>query len=318
MHLAGAASVAQRYREAKAAGHERHIQALGFALAGIGRGGLIIAGAVSEPGQDLTRPATTAVRTENGWRINGLKIFCTMSPAADAFYVAVTHLDDNGEERYAYALIPRSTPGLTVNDDWDALGMRASGSHSLTLKDVDVPESAVRGGWPAGSLQPGLLEANFAAGLFHASASVGIAESAHTSVLETVAKKRQAGVEAGPHTLITASQNAIDLFAMRAAFDRAAHLIDEFLAAVPPEERSLDALSRVYAEVQAAKTFVNEAAVRIVDRALTLSGGAGYMNKHPLSRAYRDVRAGGFMHPLGANRAYEFIGQVALGQAPVF
>jgi alkylation response protein AidB-like acyl-CoA dehydrogenase len=53
-----------------------------------------------------------------------------------------------------------------------------------------------------------------------------------------------------------------------------------------------------------------------VDRALALSGGAGYMAKHPLSRAYRDVRAGAFMHPLGANRAYEFIGQVALGITP--
>ena len=50
----------------------------------------------------------------------------------------------------------------------------------------------------------------------------------------------------------------------------------------------------------------------MVDRALALSGGAGYMSRHPLSRAYRDVRAGAFMHPLGANRAYEFIGRIAL------
>ena len=56
-----------------------------------------------------------------------------------------------------------------------------------------------------------------------------------------------------------------------------------------------------------------EAAVRVVDRALALSGGAGYMSRHPLSRAYRDVRAGAFMHPLGGNRAYEFIGRVVLG-----
>lgn len=40
------------------------------------------------------------------------------------------------------------------------------------------------------------------------------------------------------------------------------------------------------------------------------------MSKHPLSRAYRDARAGAFMHPLGANRAYEFIGQLALGIEP--
>jgi alkylation response protein AidB-like acyl-CoA dehydrogenase len=75
-------------------------------------------------------------------------------------------------------------------------------------------------------------------------------------------------------------------------------------------------LTRIFAESQATKTFVNEAAVRIVDRALSLSGGAGYLNGHPLARAYRDVRAGAFMHPLGANRAYDFVGQVALGAEP--
>ena len=44
--------------------------------------------------------------------------------------------------------------------------------------------------------------------------------------------------------------------------------------------------------------------------------GAGYRNGHPLARAYRDVRAGAFMHPLGTNRAYDLIADVALGQEP--
>ena len=70
----------------------------------------------------------------------------------------------------------------------------------------------------------------------------------------------------------------------------------------------------LFAETQAAKTFVNETAARIVERALAISGGAGYLNGHPLARAYRDVRAGSFMHPLGANRAYDLLGDVALGR----
>jgi alkylation response protein AidB-like acyl-CoA dehydrogenase len=72
----------------------------------------------------------------------------------------------------------------------------------------------------------------------------------------------------------------------------------------------------LFAEAQAAKTFVNEAACRVVDRALSLSGGAGYLNGHPLARAYRDVRAGAFMHPLGANRAFDLVGRVAVGTDP--
>ena len=100
-------------------------------------------------------------------------------------------------------------------------------------------------------------------------------------------------------------------------FARAGALLDEHdvrSAAAPVADEEM---ADLFAEVQSAKTFVNEAAVRVVDRALALAGGAGYMSRHPLSRAYRDVRAGAFMQPLSANRAYEFIGRVALGAQAV-
>jgi alkylation response protein AidB-like acyl-CoA dehydrogenase len=97
------------------------------------------------------------------------------------------------------------------------------------------------------------------------------------------------------------------LGACRGTLARAAALVDS----------SGDEVVPLFAEVQAAKTFINEAATRIVDRALALSGGAGYLNGHPLARAYRDVRAGAFMHPLGANRAYELLTDVAIGRQPV-
>ena len=102
------------------------------------------------------------------------------------------------------------------------------------------------------------------------------------------------------------AENAIELGACRATLARAAELVDE----------SDEPLVALFAEAQAAKAFVNAAAARIVDRALALSGGAGYLNGHPLARAYRDVRAGSFMQPLGANRAYDLLGDVALGRVP--
>ena len=113
-----------------------------------------------------------------------------------------------------------------------------------------------------------------------------------------------------------AAENAIDVSAMRATFARAAQLVEAFQTECHRADPMLSDWTTIFAEVQATKTFVNQAAVRIVDRALTLSGGAGYMWSHPLARAYRDVRAGSFMQPLGFIRAHEFVARATLNIEP--
>jgi alkylation response protein AidB-like acyl-CoA dehydrogenase len=309
MHLVAVLNMERRRQVAAAAGAERRARGFAASLEQIARDGVVLAAAISEPGQDLVRPATTATRTGSGWRIDGRKIFCTMSPAATVLYVAVTYEDDEGTERYAYAMVPTDAPGVVVNDDWDALGMRASGSNSVSLDGVQLPASAVRGGFRAGDPLP-YIERNLVAGLFHAAASLGIAESA-----DEVARRGIAGrVNGHARPRMQVADNAVDLAAARGVLSRAAALIDEHRAAHPSSDGSGAQLGALFAEAQAAKAFVNEAAARIVDRALALSGGAGYVNGNPLARAYRDVKAGAFMHPLGANRAYDYLGRIALGE----
>jgi len=304
MHLLAVLNMERRRQGAVAAGAQRRAEAFGSTLEQIARDGVILAAAVSEPGQDLTRPATRATRTPSGWRVDGRKMFCTMSPAATDLYVAVTCEDGDGE-RYAYAMVPTSAPGVVVHDDWDALGMRASGSNSVSFDGVELPESAVRGGFRAGDAIP-FMERNLVAGPFHAAAALGIAESA-----DALARRRIAGrINGDAHPRMLVAGNAVDLAAARATLSRATELIDAHDPLAGDDE-----LEALFAEAQAAKAFVNEASARVVDRALALSGGAGYVNGSPLARAYRDVKAGTFMHPLGANRAYDYLGRVALGEA---
>ncbi len=314
MHLLVVYSMTRRWRLACHRADQYRAAAFADSLEQVVRDGVVIAAAVSEPGQNLTLPSTRALHTESGWSLNGHKIFCTMAPAATMFLVAVTFEDSNGTLRYGYAQVSPETPGVVIHDDWDALGMRASGSNSVSFHDVRLPDSALRGGFPAGSLTVGFMERNLANGLFHASASLGIAEAAHCAAVERLA--RNGGAERRARAQTLAAENVIDLSAMRAVFGRAGDLVDGFQLEYSESEASFDETATIFAEVQAAKTFVNEVAVRVVDRALTLSGGAGYMTKDPLSRAYRDVRAGAFMQPLGSVRAYDFIGQVALGLPP--
>jgi alkylation response protein AidB-like acyl-CoA dehydrogenase len=309
MHLVAVLNMERRRQVAVASGAERRARGFASSLERIARHGVVLAAAISERGQDITRPGTVATRTESGWRIDGRKLFCTMSPAATDLYVAVTYVDGEHSERYAYAMVPTGAPGVVVHDDWDALGMRASGSNSVSLDGVELPESAVRGGFRAGDPLP-YMERNLVAGLFHAAASLGIAESA-----DAIARRGIAGrLNGDARPRMQVADNAVDLAASRGVLSRAAALIDQHRAANPASDGSAEQLGALFAEAQAAKAFTNEAAARIVDRALAVSGGAGYRNGSPLARAYRDVKAGSFMHPLGANRAYDYLAPVALGE----
>src|SRR5215203_1321272 len=150
MHLIAVMALARRMAIALAAGRARRAEAFAESLRAIVRERSVIAAAQSEQGQDLTRPATRAERTAGGWRVDGHKVFCTMSPAATTLLTAVSFVDDAGVERYGFVQVPADAPGVTINGDWDALGMRASGSHSITLSGVELPVGAVRGGFPTG------------------------------------------------------------------------------------------------------------------------------------------------------------------------
>ena len=165
MHLVAVLNMERRRHVAVAAGAQRRARGFAASLEQIARDGVVLAAAISERGQDLTRPSTVATRTESGWRIDGRKLFCTMSPAATDLYVAVTYADGEGVERYAYAMVPTGAPGVAVHDEWDALGCapraatrsrsRASRCPSPVCAEASAPATRCRTwsatSWPGSS-----------------------------------------------------------------------------------------------------------------------------------------------------------------------
>ena len=317
MHFVVTGLLARHWRMACAAGREKRADGLATTLAAIVADKTLFAALVSEAGQDLTHPTTTAVRDGDGWRVNGTKIFATMSPAASILNVAVAYRDEEGGEYYGYAAVPRDAQGVTVHDDWDALGMRASGSCSVSLEEVRIPADALRDRFPVGEVSDPFLERNLSSGPLHASAPVGIAETAHRTAIEALRRRPRGSAKRRavdrPTVQLQAAENEVELSAIRATLARGADLVDGYYAGHPATPGPRDEIRAVFKESQATKAFIQSAAIRTVDRALAMSGGAGYLSKSPLSRHYRDVRATPFMHPLGANAAYELIAQLALG-----
>jgi alkylation response protein AidB-like acyl-CoA dehydrogenase len=320
MHLFTAWQVTRTWKAARANGQDEVAESLEQQLRLLGARQMVRCALLSEPGTDLLHPRVEATRTEGGWLLNGLKIFGTLSPAADVLGVSCRLPSEDGGARLGSAAVARGTSGLEIKDNWDALGMRASGSHDVRLVDCFVPDAAMadRGVWGEWSNPLLAVATGITMGLV--GAFLGIAEAARNHIVELVKTRRKgpSGRTLGERHAIQhiIAEIEIDLAAARAMLGRTAVLADAFYSRHRAGSEPLDQQHHLMKDFQCAKHFVTRKAVEIVDRALTASGGAGYLSKSPLSRLYRDVRAGPFMQPFSPNEAFEYIGQVTLGLDP--
>jgi alkylation response protein AidB-like acyl-CoA dehydrogenase len=280
------------------------------------RGRVVICVALSERGTSLGHPRVTATADGAAYRISGTKVFCTNSPAATLFLCSVRIRSRNAPDRLGFALIPRDTPGIVVRDDWDAMGMRASGSGAVSLGDCLLPDQMVMQAGPVGSLPPDMFTLAVAGALVLAGAFLGIAEHAQNITVDRIGGGSGDRGRTGPaaRSMVQAmiAENEIDLASSRAVLDRAGHLLDQRLSEASGQRNGAE-MHSLMREVQCSNMVVKRAAINVVDRCMTVSGGAGYLSANLLSRLYRDVRAGLFMQPFSTLDAPEYIGQVRLG-----
>jgi alkylation response protein AidB-like acyl-CoA dehydrogenase len=315
-HLATTWTIARVWREGEVAGipapAPRHL------LERISRGAMVMA-CVNEPGTDPRHPMTEVARVPGGWELNGRKTFNPLTPAASLVFVLCRSVDDGGVPHSHWVLVPKHARGVQVLDGWDGLGLRAAGSHDLVFEGVSVADEQVLPPQPWGDdHELGLIGA--VTGLIGLVASLlGIAERAHDLARHTAwTRTTPPGDEPlarrpGVQRIIAESE--VDLVASRAVIDYAGRLVDRYVAE-PLESPGLDELRSLNAQFQSAKLEVSRRAIAIVDRALDLCGGSGYLDGHPLARLYRDVRIGPLLQPYAANEVHEYIGKVALGFDP--
>jgi alkylation response protein AidB-like acyl-CoA dehydrogenase len=279
--------------------------------------GAIFATAGTEPGSSPMYPMTTASPVDGGYRVRGHKIFATNSSVATWFFTVVRIEDGEGGYLAGGANLPRDAPGVTVNDDWDALGMRASGSNSVVFDDVFVPAAQVNVFGPWGSRPQFHYEIATVGNIGLLGVFLGIAEAARDAAVElAVTRKRSksgAPMARRPAVQHLIGEVEVDVHVMRATVEHCALLLDETFGNRFPTQ---DELVDVMRQFQATKAFVNQRAVEAVDRAMRATGGAGYMGSSPIARMYRDVRAGPFMQPWSPLEVYSYLGQVALGMEP--
>lgn len=311
MHLGGTWSLSRAWRAGMGG------QALTDLLAGIGRGEVWLASAVTEAGTNFFHPRTTLRAVPPGWLVDGVKVFATGSLAA-------THLNTNArvvggayDGRLANIYVPATTAGVTIIDDWDGLGMRSSGSGQVRFEACELGSSAlVLPGGPYGEFTPAALVGRAMGNLGNVAAIVGVAEAARDlAVARARSEGRVSETPLGERATVRHSLAELetDLYAATAALARVAGWADE-LASQPPPSHAV--AQEFMAAFQMAKLIVNRSALAVTDRAMTLCGGSGYLGGHPAARFARDARAGQFMQPFSPHEALGFIGAIVAGTDP--
>ena len=216
-------------------------------------------------------------------------------------------------------IAPVNRPGVEIKNNWDGLGMRASGSHDVVFTDYFVSDEEFDDIGIYGKFNAQFLAVGTASSMGLSSIFLGIAETAHELALSAI-KKRERGIDY-PMNQVTIAENEIDLAAARGILSRGAQYYDEFYqtgADVPVGmiDNSNEMAFKIIKNGACTKKFVMETAANIVDRAVTLYGGGAYVANSLMAKLYRDVRAGQFMQPWARNQAIELIGKVSLGLDP--
>lgn len=319
MHFSVCRVIAEIWRRAASQSDSETAARNEMLLRGIAAGHIVICATATERGTDFLRPLTTATKTDAGWLINGQKIFVTLSPVATLFVLNLRIPHPEGD-RLGFAYVPAGTPGLEPQNDWDALGMRTSGSQSVKFIDCAVPEGMVQIAGEWGRWNPNLLMGRTLGNIALVGAFLGIAERARelaVAAARSQSKPKFGGAMAGAagvqHLI---GQIDIALAASRAILGATTLRLDGVLASHGNETPDMETAHHCMRDYQCAKWTVNQNAIRIVSWAMDVSGGGAYMQRNELSRLYRDVRAGPFMQPFSPTEAHEYVGQVALGIYP--
>ncbi|HEY8498029.1 MAG TPA: acyl-CoA dehydrogenase family protein [Limnochordales bacterium] len=244
----------------------------------------VAAYALTEPmaGSDALASRTRATPVEGGYVLEGQKQWITNAGFADLFVVYARV----GGERFTAFLVEAGSPGLSLGPEEDKLGIRGSSTRAVFLDRVHVPAANVLGEVGRGHVVAfGVLNV----GRFKlAAGSLGSGKAAMAVAAAYAEGRQQFGRAIAEFGLVQEklARMAVRLYALESMVYRTAGLLDRRARA----DGHAAAVGEMAVECSANKVFGSEALSYIVDEALQIHGGYGFMNDYPVSRMYRDAR----------------------------
>ena len=256
-------------------------------------GEMIAAYALTEPssGSDALSAKTKAVPVANGYRLTGVKQFITNGGFADLFTV-FAKIDG---DKFTCFLVERASPGVSLGPEEHKLGIKGSSTCQLVLEDVFVPAESVLGELGRGHkiafniLNIGRLKLGAAA--------LGAARECLEFAVRYGSERTQFQTPIVEFGVIQRkiADMAVRIFVADSLSYRTAGLIDASIARLERDDPQYDAhvikaIEEYTIEQSIVKVFGTETLDFVVDEALQILGGYGFVADYPLERQYRDSR----------------------------
>ena len=249
------------------------------------------------------RFGTTARKVDGGYVVNGRKFFVSLAGAAPYFATPAIRLgDEPWIERTLYLKVPKDASGVTFPGDWDPMGMRATVSRDMVLKDVFVPDEG-------DVLPPGLFGAMYNAfphlsPLTFSATFLGIMQVSYDYTVTYLT----GGVPGAPGLQTEAATKGQAVAEMLFSLEAARALYYRAIA-----EARVNAPVAAVQRARAAHVTVQRSVVTLTQEAIRVCGGRALLKRYPLERFARDARAGAVMRPWTQDIATQQAWEVALG-----
>jgi alkylation response protein AidB-like acyl-CoA dehydrogenase len=270
--------------------------------------GEVFAAGHGETGNDLPLflSSAKAERVDGGYRFWGRKMFGSLTPVWTRLGIHAMDSTDPQSPKVVHAFMPRDTKGYSIKDTWDTLGMRATRSDDTILDGAFVPDKYIARLLPAGTADLFILSIFGWAEPTFGSIYLGLAERARDLAIAGVKKRTALALTRSmayhPEVQHCFSEMQLALESAGAQVDRVAE----------DWSKGVDHGAQWPMKLVAAKHNAVEAAKKVVDLAMAVSGGAGMFKSNELERLYRDARCGGF-HPANSLLVHEIVGKTVLG-----
>ena len=232
-------------------------------------------------------PGTIARKVPGGYLIKGEKAYASLAPILQQFMI-IAYLEDEGIT--GEFLITKNEQVEIINT-WDALGMRATGSHDILLKDVFVPDEAL-----LYRQRPNETNRFLAHGRVYSleipAVYLGIAGAARDYAFEFAKKTYSHSLGDTINHAAHVQQKAGEIELL---YPSSRRILYSIAAQVEHEHEKKDQLAN---EVSIAKSLICNNTVEIVSKAMKIVGGRSLSKSNKLERLFRDAQCGAYNPPL--------------------